>query len=224
MLGRTFVEHLKNIQSVLQRIRESDFSLKSSKCYFFQHRVQYLGHIISREGVATDQSKTEKVATWPTPTSILEVRQFLGFASYYRKFIRNFAHMAQPLHKLTERSMPFVWTDVCQNAFDELRRCLTSTFILTYHDFSSQFILDTDASNTGIGAVLSQVNSDGYEQVVAYGSRLLTKSERQYCVTHRELLAVVTFTHQYSAYLTGKRFLFTYRSWFTDLAVQLQGA
>ena len=142
--------------------------------------MQYLGHINSREGVATDPSKTEKVATWPTATCILEVRQFLGFASYYRKFIQNFAHMAQPPHKLTELSMPFVWTDECQNAFDELRRCLTSTPILAY-----QFILDTDASITGIEAILSRVNSYGYEQVIAYGSRLLTKSERQYCVTRR---------------------------------------
>ena len=82
VLGRTFGEHLRNLQFVLQQIRESGLRLKSSKCYFFQHRVQYLGDIISREGVATDPSKTEKVATWPTPTSILEVRQFLGFASY----------------------------------------------------------------------------------------------------------------------------------------------
>ena len=115
--------------------------------------------------------------------------------------------MAQPLHKLTERSMPFVWADECQNAFDELRRCLISTPILAYSDFRNQFILDTDTSNTRIGAVFSQVNCDVYEQVIAYGSRLLTKSERQYCITHRELLAVVTFTHQYRAYLTGQRFL-----------------
>ena len=140
-------------------------------------------------------------------SNIQEVQQFLGFASYYRKFIQNFAHVAQPMHKLTEHSMPFVWTDECQNTFDELRRCLTSTPILAYPDFSSQFILDTDASNTGIGAVPSQVNSDGYEQVIGYGSRLLTKSERQCYVTRRELLAVVTFTHQYRAYLTGQRFL-----------------
>ena len=163
VLGRTFVEHLRKLQSVLQRIRESGLRLKSSKCYFFRHKVQYLGCIISREGVAIDLLKTEKVATWSTATSILEVQQFLGFASYYRKYIRNFAHMAQPLHKLTERSMPFVWMDECQNAFDELRRCLTSIPILAYPHFSSQFILDTDTRNTGIGAVLSQVNSDGYE-------------------------------------------------------------
>ena len=98
-----------------------------------------------------------------------------------------------------------MWTAECQDTFDELRRCLMSAPILTYPNFSRQFVLDTDTSDTGIGAVLSQVDGDGQERVVAYGSRLLTKPERRYCVTRRELLAVVTFTKQYRMYLTWLR-------------------
>ena len=207
VLGRTFDEHLRNLRTVFERLRESGLRLKPSKCFFFQHKVQYLGHVISREGVATDPSKTEKVAAWPVPTSKREVQQFLGLASYYRRFVEDFARVARPLHRLTERTATFDWTDECQAAFDELRRRLTSTPVLAYPNFTRQFILDTDASDTGIGAVLSQVDDEGRERVVAYGSRLLTKPERRYCVTRRELLAVVTFTRQYRSYLMGQRFL-----------------
>ena len=207
VLGHTFDEHLRNLRSVLQRLRESGLRLKPSKCSFFQSEVQYLGHIISRDGVATDPSKTEKVTTWTTPTSVRETQQFSGFAGYYRRFVKDFAQVARPLHRLTEHPTNFVWTTECQDAFDEVRRRLTSTPILAYPDFSRQFVLDTDASDTGIGAVLSQIDGEDQERVVAYGSRLLTKPERRYCVTRRELLAVVTSTKQYRSYLTGQRFL-----------------
>ena len=202
-----------NLASILNDQR---FIFVNTKC------SSYLGHIISCEGVATDPSKTEKVAT---PTFMLEVWQFLGFARYQKKIIQNFVHMAQPLNKLTEHSKPFVWMNDCQNAFDELCQCLTSTSILVYSAFSRQFILDKDASNTGIGAFILKYSSDGYEQVIAYRSRLLKKLERQYCVTRRELLEVVTFTYQYQAYLIHDwvEIPFAYRSCSADLAVQLQG-
>ena len=206
VLGRTFEEHLCHLQSVFQRLRESGLRLKPSKCFFFRHQVQYLGHIISREGIATDPAKTDKVSTWPTPSSKRETQRFLGFAGYYRRFVKDFARIARPLHRLTERTASFVWTDECQDAFNELRRCLCSAPVLAYPDFSRPFILDTDASDVGIGAVLSQVDGEGRERVIAYGSRLLSKAERRYCVTRRELLAVVIFTQQYRPYLLGRKF------------------
>ena len=207
VLGRTFKEHLGNLKSVLQRFSEAGLRLKPSKCSFFQSKVQYLGHIISREGVEPDPAKIEKIASWPVPTSVRETQQFLGFAGYYRRFVKDYAHIARPLHRLTERPANFVWTDDCQDAFEKLRCHLTSPPILVYPDFQRQFILDTDASNTGIGGVLSQKDEDGRERVIAYGSRLLTKPERRYCVTRRELLAVVSFTGQFRPYLVGRKFL-----------------
>ena len=111
--------------------------------------------------------------------------------------------IAKPLHRLTERGTTYRWNSKCQMAFEELRQQLTSAPVLAYPDFSQQFILDTDVSDLGIGAVLSQVNEAGQERVVAYGSHLLMKAERNYCVTRRELLAVVAFTAQFRPYLLG---------------------
>ena len=146
---------------------------------------------MSKDGISVDPMKVNKVQAWPIPKTLQAVRQFLGCCSYYRRFMQKFAQIAKPLHKLTEQNAKFKWTNECQKAFEQLRNCLSTTPILAYPDFSREFVLDTDASDTGIGAVLSQEDEQGNERVIAYGSRLLSKPERRYCVTRRELLAVV---------------------------------
>ena len=148
-----------------------------------------------------------KVAEWPSPRSAKEVQQFLGLANYYRRFVKDFATVAKPLHKLTEKGVPFSWSDQCQSCFNTLKSLLTSAPILALPDWSRPFIVDTDASDQAIGAVLSQVNENGDEQVIAYASRCLSKTERNYCVTRRELLAVVTFLQQFKQYLLGHTFM-----------------
>eukprot|EP00731_Ephydatia_muelleri_P004957 Em0002g1133a len=145
------------------------------------------------------------VQNWKMPNSIQDVRQFLGLVGYYRKYIPHFAAIARPLHQLTERGREFQWTQECIHAFDELKSRLLSAPILSFPDFEKPFILDTDACQYGIGAVLSQ-DHDGEEKVVAYGSRTLSKAERKYCVTRKELLAVVTFTKHFRPYLLGRHF------------------
>lgn len=207
IVGKNFTDHLRNIHSVLSRIKEAGLKLQTTKCNFFKKAVSYLGHIVSEQGVAVDPGKVDKIKSWPTPTTSREVQQFLGLANYYRRFIRGFAQIAKPLHKLTEHNAAFKWTPECNEAFTTLRLRLTTTPVLVYPDFTKEFILDTDASNTAIGAVLSQVGQDGQEHVIAYGSRILTKSERQYCVTRRELLAVIVFTKHFRPYLLGRRFV-----------------
>jgi hypothetical protein len=204
--GKSFTDHLYNISCVLAHLRQANLKLQPTKCVFARKRIPFLGFIISSEGIATDPSKIEKVATWPTPTCRRDVQQFLGFANYYRRFIRNFSDVAKPLHRLTEKVNTFAWSESCQLAFDELRRRLTSAPILAFPDYSKPFLLDTDASDMGIGAVLSQVHSDGLEHVIAYGSRCLSKPERRYCTTRKELLAVVFFTKHFRAYLLGWSF------------------
>ena len=205
IVGKCFQQHLSNLELVLDRLRQAGLRLKTSKCHLFREEVTFLGHRISRQGISTDPKKVSADQNWKTPNSIQDVRQFLGLVGYYRKYIPHFAAIARPLHQLTERGREFQWTQECIHAFDELKSRLLSAPILSFPDFEKPFIPDTDACQYGIGAVLSQ-DHDGEEKVVAYGSRTLSKAERKYCVTRKELLAVVTFTKLFRPYLLGRHF------------------
>ena len=205
--GRTFQAHLANLRAVFDRLREAGLKLKPRKCHLCLQKVKFLGHIVSADGVQTDPQKTERVSSWPTPSSRKAVQQFLGLASYYRRFVKDFATIAKPLYHLTEKTATFIWSDGAKKAFDELRQRLVTAPTLAFPDYSLPFTLDTDASDVGIGAVLSQRHSDGLEHVVAYASRSLSRPERRYCVTRRELLAVVTFIQHFRPYLLGREFL-----------------
>ena len=166
--------------------------------------MKFLGHVISSTGIATDPEKIAKVDQRPVPLNKQELQQFLGFVNYYRRFIQDCASFAKPLYQLIECNRPFKWTDQCQDAFVRLRRALISAPDLAFPDCSRMCLLDTDASNQGIGAVLSQEHNDGFEHVVAYASRALSKVERKYSVTRKELLAVVSFLHYFRPYLLGR--------------------
>lgn len=206
VFGRTFQEHLQRLNEVLLKLRQANLKVKPSKCNLFSSQVQYLGHVISSEGVMADPSKVEAVQAWPTPKTQTEVRSFVGLASYYRRFIKGFAEIARPLHQLTEKGKRFVWGEECQESFQRLKASLISAPVLAYPDPKKPFILDTDASDVGIGAVLSQEDG-GLERVVAYASRALTKPERKYATTKKELLSVVMFTKHFKHYLLGREFL-----------------
>ncbi|GFX53964.1 retrovirus-related Pol polyprotein from transposon 17.6 [Trichonephila clavipes] len=189
IVGCSFEEHLKNIWRVLQKLKEANLKLSPSKCHLFRREVTYLGHIISTEGVRTDPDKISAVKDWNCPTDVHQLRSFLGLCTYYRKFVKNFSTIARPLHKLTEAKQKFIWTVDCNNAFNKLKDALTSAPILAYPEIGKQFILNTDASHESIGVVLSQ-EIDGQERVIAYFSKCLSKPERNYCVTRKELLAI----------------------------------
>ncbi|PIK34749.1 hypothetical protein BSL78_28428 [Apostichopus japonicus] len=204
--GRTFEEHIERLSSVLQRLREANLTLKTKKCCLFQSKVEFLGHVVSGEGISPNPRKVKDVAEWVTPSTLTDLRSFLGLATYYRRFIEGFASIARPLHALTEKGKQFKWSDDCAEAFATLKNKLTSSPILAYPYDKDPFVLDTDASQFGIGAVLSQKQS-GQELVISYGSRLLTKRERNYCTTRKELLAVVYFVRYFRHYLLGKPFL-----------------
>eukprot|EP00731_Ephydatia_muelleri_P011946 Em0006g840a len=178
VVGTTFQEHLHHLTSVFTRLRGAGLKLKPKKCTLCRQQVTFLGHIVSTDGVATDPSKTEAVSKWPIPQNRKEVQQFWGLANYYRRFVKDFALISKPLQRLTEKNAPFEWTIGCQNAFDELRKRLVSSPVLAYPDYERRFILDTDASDVGIGAVLSQVSDCGSERVIAYASRSLTRPEQ----------------------------------------------
>ena len=162
-----------------------------------------MGHVVLQKGISTDPSKVEAVTNWPTPKNKRALRGFLGLCAYYRKFIRAFANIASPLHHLTKKEAEFIWTEKCNKAFHTLKWLLTSAPMLAYPFASGKYTLDTDASKRGIGAVLSQ-EQNGNERVIAYFSRSLTRSERNYCVTRKELLAVVKAIEKFHYYLYGQ--------------------
>ena len=204
--GPTVNEVLARLELVLQRLRGAQLKLKPKKCHLFKREVLYLGHVVSEHGVATDPTKIETVKNWPQPKTQTDVRSFLGLASYYRKYIKGFSTIAKPLTGLTEKNQAFIWSPECEHALQTLKEKLITAPILAYPKPGQPFILDTDASNFGIGAVLSQEH-DGHERVTAYASRTLNKAERNYCVTRRELLAIVTFLKKFRHYLYGHEVL-----------------
>ena len=196
--------HSEHLQEVFRRLREAGLTLRGQKCHIGLSQVSYLGHVFSANGVAPDNNKVQVVQDWPTPKDVVTLRQFLGLASYYRRYIRRFADLAAPLYHLTQNGVPFEWSPVCQNAFQSLKDALTSAPVLAYPRFDSKaasFVLHTDASDNGLGAVLEQ---DG--RVVAYASRTLTNTEKNYSVIQKECLAVVYATKQFRHYLLGRLF------------------
>ena len=204
VFNQTVEEHLQRLEEVLARLQQAGLKIKPSKCHILCKSVKYLGYIVSEKGVEVDPGKTSCVCTWATPLNHESLRHFLGFASYYRKFIPNFAQIAAPLHTLTEKSREWLWTKQCEDAFIAFKTHLTSPPILSYPDFQAEFTVDTDASQDGVGAVLSQQND---RCVIAYASRVLTKPERQYCTTRREMLALVWAVQHFKPYLWGRPFV-----------------
>jgi hypothetical protein len=205
VFGKSLDETMNRLKVVFQRLREAKLKLKPKKCVLFQRKVLYLGHVVTSDGIATDPDKVRVIDEWYTPTSVRDVRSFLGLASYYRRYVKGFSQIACPLYNLLKKNTAFHWTDQCEEAFRTLKRCLTSSPILAYPDHSGRFVLDTDASAYGIGAVLSQ-EQGGQEKVIAFASRTLSRSEKNYCVTRRELLAVVYFVKYFRPYLYGSCF------------------
>jgi len=206
IFSEDFEGMMKRLEQVFSRLRSANLRLNPKKCSFLRKEIKYLGYVISEKGVLTDEEKISSVKDWPVPRTKKQVRSFLGFCSYYRKFVKDFSLIAKPLFSLTENTCKFEWTELCGKAFEELKKRLISSPILTFPKEEGQFILDTDASNHGIGAVLSQVQ-EGKERVIAYYSKVFSKTERNYCVTRKELLAVIDSTKFFHHYLYGRKFV-----------------
>ena len=192
--GDSIRQCLDCLENVFQRLQEAGLKLKPSKCSFFRKSVQFPGHVVSENGIHTDHEKIAVVKNWPVPKTPKQVQSFQGLCSYYRRFINNFADIARPLHKLTEKTAKYEWIGSCQQAFDYLKQTLTSAPILSYPKPEGQFILDPDASQEALGTVLYQLQNDT-EHVLGYNSKSLSKEEMSYCVTRKELLAVVKLSN-----------------------------
>ena len=201
----TLREHLDHLQKVIDRLREASLKLNPKKCKFVSEEVDYLGHVITAGGLKPNPRLTDAVQKFPEPQNLQDVRRFLGMSSYYRRFIPNFAKVAQPLHQLTAKNVPFNWTAECEAAFLSLKTRLVTPPVLAYPSFTKDFTLETDASIQGLGAVLSQVQEDGKLHPVAYASRALNPSEKNYGVTELETLAVVWAVTHFHSYLYGNK-------------------
>ncbi|MCG8112852.1 MAG: RNase H-like domain-containing protein [Candidatus Thiodiazotropha taylori] len=209
--AKSFSDHLQRLDQVFSRLSAAGLKLKSSKCNLFQQEVVFLGHVITENGIKPDMNKVKCIKEWPIPRNVHDIRSFCGFCSYYRKFIRNFSQRAAPINKLLEAGQPFVWTEQCQKSFEDLKSALTGNEVMAFPRDDGLFIVDCDASDTGIGGVLSQMQwcertQKCEERPIAYASKSLTKPQRNYCTTRKELLAVVTFVQTFKQYLLGRQF------------------
>ena len=209
VFGKDFDQHMQRLEEVLDRIKEAGLKLKASKSYLLQKEVIFLGHVVSGRGIKPSPTNVTKVVDWPTPKNAKQVKQVVAMASYYRRYVRNFASTARPMMDLTKKGKKYLWSEACEAAFNSLKRALISAGVMGYPlNEAGEFILDVDASDQGIGAVLYQVQG-GKETVLAYASRAqsLNKAEAYYCITEKELLAARYFIEYFRQYLLGRRFL-----------------
>ncbi|GJS31462.1 reverse transcriptase [Tanacetum coccineum] len=192
-------EHEQHLRIVLEILRQKKLYAKFSKCEFWLQQVAFLGHIVSADGIIMDPSKVEAITKWPRPTTVTEVRSFLGLAGYYRRFVEGFSRLALPLTQLMRKGEKFVWTDERQESFEELKRRLVSAPILTLPSGSGGFQIYSDASKKGLGCVLMQ-----HGKVIAYASRQLKPYEVNYPTHDLELAAVVFALKIWRHYLYGE--------------------
>ena len=202
--SQTFDQHVKELKSVLARVREAGMTLKLRKCRFGWDSVEYLGHMITDQGIRVCEDKVLAVRAFPVPTGVTKVRSFLGIANFYRRFIRGFSLVARPLYDLTKKAVPFHWGRPEQDAFDGLKDALTTAPVLVHPDFAKPFELHVDASDYGGGAALVQRDEKNCERPVAYWSLIFNSAQRNYSTIEREALAMIKALEYFRPYLFGR--------------------
>ncbi|GJV04060.1 putative reverse transcriptase domain-containing protein [Tanacetum coccineum] len=193
-------EHEGHLKLILNLLKKEELYAKFSKCEFWLSKVQFLGHVIDSEGIHVDPAKIEAIKDWASPKTPTEIRQFLGLAGYYRRFIEGFSKIARPMTKLTQKSVKFEWGEKAEAAFQLLKQKLCSAPILALPEGSENFVVYCDASHKGLGAVLMQ-----REKVIAYASRQLKVHEKNYTTHDLELGAVVFALKMWRHYLYGTK-------------------
>ncbi|GES79037.1 enzymatic polyprotein, putative [Rhizophagus clarus] len=204
--SKSFEEHIEHLEKVLRKLKEKNIILKLKKCKFGERNIEFLGHIVGRDGLKPEEKKIEKIRNMERPRNIREIRSFLGLCSYYRKFVKDFSRIAKPISNLVRKNVEFKWEEKQQEAFEELKKRLMEYPVLIQPDFNKKFILMTDASGEGLGAVLGQRDKSGKERVIAYASRSLTGAETNYAITNLECLAVVWAVQHFHKFLIERKF------------------
>lgn len=203
--AKTLKEHTRKFTKLLERLDKAKLTLQPEKCLFLRKEVTYLGHVITKDGVKPDPQKVEAVRKFPRPRTPRNIKQFLGLAGYYRKFIKDFSIIAKPLSYLLKKEVKFKWTEAQDEAFNKLKDILCTHPLLQYPNFTKDFIVTSDASQYGIGGVLSQ-NFDGKILPVAYSSRTLIDAEINYSTIEKELLGILFSVESFRPYLFGRSF------------------
>ena len=183
--------HFLALEKVLLKLREAGLRAKLSKCEFLKNKIEFLGHLVDCEGIHTLPDKVSAVREFPRPQNADHVRSFLGLSGYYRSFVKGYSTLAAPLNSLLKKDVPFHWDAPQEESFKVLKEALTNAPVLIFPDYSKPFLMCTDASLVGLGAVLMQTDHRGKNQPVAFASRTLNSAERNYSVTHLEALAIV---------------------------------
>ncbi|KAL5554727.1 hypothetical protein UlMin_042128 [Ulmus minor] len=196
--SKTREDHEAHLELVLQRLKEHRLYAKFKKCEFWIEQVTFLRHVISKDCVSVDPSKVEAVSNWLRPTTVTEIRSFLGMAGYYRRFVEGFSRIAGPLTTLTRKNVRFTWTEDCEKSFQELKKRLTTAPVLAIPSGNDRFVIYSDASKMGLGAVLIQ-----HGRVIAYASRQLKDYEKNYPTRDLELATVVFALKIWRHYLYG---------------------
>ena len=203
--GRNENEHQVNLEMVFKRLEARDLRIKAGKCEFFKDKICYLGHIISKDGKEPDPDRLAAIAKMPAPSNLKELESFLGKINYYGKFIPQFSEMAEPLNRLRRKGEKFIFDGDCVRAFLGLKKLLVSPQVLAHYTPNLPVILATDASDVGLGAVLSQKFAEG-ERPIAFASATLKPAERNYSQIEKEGLAIIFGLKKFYHYLAGRRF------------------
>lgn len=211
IFSKNIEEHEEHLKTIFNKIKSNHLRLNLKKCKFAQESVKILGNIVSHRKITLDPSKIQAIKERNLPLKINDLRSFLGLANYCRSFLPKFAHIAAPLFNLlkgeSKRSKKTIqWDSSSSTAFYDLKKTLNNSTVRSQPDVTKKFILTTDASDIGIGAILSQINDNGKEQMISAFSKALDDTQRKYGITDRELLAVVKSIDHFRSYLLGKRF------------------
>lgn len=199
-------DHLKTLDEVFARLEKHGIKVNKQKSSFMQSSVSYLGHVLSKSGIAPNKERVRAIMEAKTPKKVEDVQQFMGMVNYYNRFIKQIATKAEPLYNLTRDGIKFVWSKECQTAFDTLKEELSRQTLLTRFDPKKQLVMACDASPYGVGAILSHREDDNSETPIAYASRTLSDAESNYAQTHREALSIMFGLKKFSKYLIGNKF------------------
>jgi hypothetical protein len=196
--SRSMEEHEEHLRIVLQWLRERQLYAKFSKCEFWINEVPFLSHVVLPKGIAVDPGKVKEAMEWKLPTTVSEVQSFLGLVGYYRQFIPNFSRIAKPITELLKKGNKYVWSEACDEAFQHLKKLLTTSPVLAQPNTTKPFDVYCDASGTGLGGVLMQEG-----RVISHSSRKLRHHEQHYPTHDLELAAVVMALRTWRHYLLG---------------------